>query len=84
MRLIDADELKEAVNAKKVVGRFNTILLIDSAPTVEERPKGEWINTRNYPKRWECSCCGMKSIHIYKFCPNCGAKMKGEEDNENN
>ena len=35
MRLIDADALKEAINDKKVVGRFNTIQLIDNAPTVE-------------------------------------------------
>ena len=34
MRLIDADALKEAVNKKKVVGRFNTIMLIDNAPIV--------------------------------------------------
>ena len=34
MRLIDSDALKEEVNKKKVVGRFNTILLIDNAPTV--------------------------------------------------
>lgn len=35
MRLIDADALKVEVNNKKVVGRFNTLLLIDNAPTVE-------------------------------------------------
>ena len=35
MRLIDADALKEEVNKKKVVGRFNTLSLIDNAPTVE-------------------------------------------------
>lgn len=34
MRLIDADALIEEVNKKKVVGRFNTIMLIDNAPTV--------------------------------------------------
>lgn len=34
MRLIDADKLKEEVNNKRVVGRFNTIQLIDDAPTV--------------------------------------------------
>lgn len=33
MRLIDADALKEEFNKKKVVGRFNTIMLIDNAPT---------------------------------------------------
>lgn len=35
MRLIDADALKEEVNKKNVVGRFNTLVLIDNAPTVE-------------------------------------------------
>ena len=35
MRLIDADALKEEINKKKVVGRFNTLSLIDAAPTVE-------------------------------------------------
>ena len=35
VRLIDANALKEEVNKKKVVGRFNTLLLIDNAPTVE-------------------------------------------------
>lgn len=34
MRLIDADALKEVVNNKNVVGRFNTIQLIDNAPTI--------------------------------------------------
>lgn len=35
IRLIDANALKEEVNKKNVVGRFNTIMLIDNAPTVE-------------------------------------------------
>lgn len=41
MRLIDADALKEEFNKKKVVGRFNTIALIDNAPTVEPEPISE-------------------------------------------
>lgn len=36
MRLIDADALKEEINKKQVVGRFNTILLIDSMPTISD------------------------------------------------
>lgn len=39
MRLIDADALKEEINKKKVVGRFNTIMLIDNAPTVDALPR---------------------------------------------
>ena len=42
MRLIDADALKEEVNKKKVVGRFNTLLLIDNAPTVNIIQFKDW------------------------------------------
>lgn len=57
----------------------------------EDRPKGEWIvNMLNYESI--CSVCGAnESDFIYgtemwyglgksKFCPNCGAKMKGADD----
>ena len=37
MRPIDADALIEEVNKKQVVGRFNTIMLINDAPTVEQK-----------------------------------------------
>lgn len=60
---------------------------IESVPTVDVQPiaEGEWL--------WEfadngwanhiCSRCGWTlntDIHVrmdYRFCPNCGAKMKG-------
>lgn len=35
-----------------------------------------------------CSLCGKRfcdiinSVTLYRFCPNCGAKMDGEEDRE--
>lgn len=35
MKLIDADALKAEINVKNVVGRFNTLLLIDNAPEVD-------------------------------------------------
>lgn len=34
MRPVDADALKEEVNKKKVVGRFNVLSLIDAAQTI--------------------------------------------------
>lgn len=36
IRLIDANALKEEVNKKRVVGRFNVLNLIDNAPTIKE------------------------------------------------
>lgn len=94
MRLIDADALKEEVNKKNIVGRFNTLLLIDNAPTVEptfglfkellctdceKRPQGEYINgTQGY----YCSLCYEIDYAYYdhKFCPYCGADMRGKEE----
>lgn len=51
--------------------------------------KGKWIDTEpdkdkwhksNNP--WKCSCCGHRAgkdkYKTYKFCPWCGADMRGE------
>ena len=54
-------------------------------PSAEK--KGEWIGIDDYPHEdWECSVCGgifcgndafREEAH---FCPNCGARMEGEDD----
>lgn len=54
----------------------------------EDRPKGHWIYPsypNNYPYMWKsiCSNCntGFPTINKdYKYCPNCGADMRGEAD----
>ena len=61
--------------------------MIEEAPTVE-RPRGEWINhldlTEDYcGESKQCSLCGYKDYNTrrflwHKFCPNCGADMRGE------
>lgn len=130
MRLIDADALKDEINKKKVVGRFNTLLLIDSAETVEPekpqddilhkipkdfvydtetsefycyrnkytgkeihivkepksyiltRPIGEWIKCEN--GYIMCPFCKTDTKHgtWWEYCPKCGAKLKGNETND--
>ena len=53
-----------------------------------DRPQGEWIaKTENYHSHWVCSECGAWALLEYneqmclsKFCPNCGARMKGADD----
>lgn len=91
MRLIDADEFRELIdggydlnfddvpNTKKELLR-----MIDDAPTVDavERKQGKWVD--GY-----CSECGC-DVPAYiidwkwqkdmdaKFCPMCGADMRGE------
>ena len=51
-----------------------------------ERKKGKWINRSLnilYPEweRYTCSVCGEHS-NRYDYCPNCGADMRGERDEE--
>ena len=59
---------------------------IRNIPTVEvaDRPQGEWLN---YKDEHTCSVC--KEVVIadwyyeyewYDFCPHCGARMKGADD----
>ena len=64
--------------------------VINGIPTIEPK-RGEWIvNISNYKS--VCSVCGANETdYIYgtemwyglgesKFCPNCGARMKGADD----
>ena len=69
---------------------------IQNAPTVElrmvngviipiERPQGEWIKHSTYKDVLICSKCNHGSNQVYdtfNFCPNCGAKMTKEAENE--
>ena len=48
-----------------------------------KQKEGEWLPTcDNHPlvNKYECSCCREESMRG-KYCPNCGAKMKGGEAN---
>ena len=63
-----------------VLGVKKYILAIPSA----DRPQGEWEDYDRYMKC--CSKCGwIHDILHYgaHFCPNCGANMKGADDEDN-
>ena len=50
------------------------------------RPQGEWIEVDDYFIRCKCSICGWEShkyeddVYGMSYCPNCGARMKGTDD----
>lgn len=60
--------------------------------------EGEWISEwggwRGYTLTVKCSICGAEALYRYdgydtdvdrvysRYCPNCGARMKGEKDGE--
>lgn len=85
MRLIDADALKFDIMC--VYGSNpQYINWLNHAPTVDAVPvrHGKWLpENRTMDAFWVCSCCGFPSeahgaFKIYKFCPNCGARMDAE------
>lgn len=98
MELIDKNALKikligEELDAyAKADFRFAQALsifhgLISKAPIVEERKNGHW-KCEDYllGTTHRCSRCGENygmPHKIYNFCPNCGAKMENNGDNDN-
>ena len=58
------------------------IRLIPSA----DRPQGEWVSDYSSPVAYRCTACNtLQHWSViqngrYRFCPNCGAKMKGADD----
>lgn len=56
--------------------------IIAQGITVEkERPTGEWV--KEFADLYYCSRCRSEPFgdNHYHYCPNCGAKMKGETNN---
>lgn len=95
MRLIDADELIQEIRENNEGYYFNSsaereanfakvdyaIDRIREAPTIEERPQGEWIIKSNGTTNYHaCSECGHAGDFQDKFCRDCGADMRGKEN----
>lgn len=102
MRLIDADELKGykfvttscylRSNYENGYSRykqgFNDAIdsIINNAPTVEERPTGEWKldDTEQF-----CYCSNCEDTYYprpldpsWYFCPHCGARMEDTHEQD--
>ena len=93
MRIIDADALREEWLYENGMFEPNDVLgSIDDQPTIDAVPivHGEWEKARpkgivSYADGYaECSNCHDTIWCGWKmnYCPNCGAKMKGEDDAE--
>lgn len=89
--LISRKALKEAINRPFWEGwEWEFICkMIDNAPIIETRLQGRWIyngfkyrcsNCGKTPKT--LGCCGSTVFmeENFKFCPNCGTKMKKSDE----
>ena len=58
---------------------------IDTFPSAD-RPQGEWkrrLVDNGFNADWVCSECGYRvktDFVSFNFCPNCGCRMKGVDD----
>lgn len=87
--LISREELKrefETIFYNDSYDLLMTERLIDDAPTVEARPKGEWeyvgmgiYECTNCKAEYEAGIADHCNINNseFKYCPNCGADMRG-------
>ena len=54
-----------------------------------KRKKGKWIKISitddGYAINYRCSCCKGDDVkYPWKYCPNCGAEMRGESNENDN
>ena len=93
VHLLDDGTLEIHVTDYKMVKRvlveddnnFGNLFYEDKA----DRPQGEWIYIDepiigNPYGRYKCSKCNLEEPFESDFCPNCGAKMKGADDDIDN
>lgn len=86
---------KEAVEFEEMAigygaGLTAAMEIVKAAPTIEPK-RGRWEITDAYPHNVYCSECYTRFAQTHwavwedgslprKFCPNCGARMEGEDE----
>jgi hypothetical protein len=90
MRILDADALLKMINSKKgmigCTGLRNYInVMAKDDKDIVKREKGKWIYPTDVLGFCRCECCGalwgrdLYENRFFKYCPRCGADMRGEE-----
>ena len=91
-RYIDADKLYEdmqwSIQHDMYDKPFDYLAEIDCQPTadVRENVRGEWKKRKDKPlQNWyQCSNCGAICGETPKYCSECGADMRGDNNGKRN
>ena len=78
-RYIDLDEAK--ARTTQLIHGYEVEQWLDTIPSIDiDRPQGEWIKDAEWWCVYKCSVCGDTFDELTNYCPNCGARMKGADD----
>ena len=89
LEILEREEVYHSDLPQRADGVRDAIMDVISAPTVDAVPvvHGRWNCSDDLYESAICSCCGWDTTepwgHIknwFQFCPNCGAKMDGKDD----
>ena len=90
---IEREGLLDEISAARDNGGMDAIVAgtltryIKRAPAADVRPvvrgRWRWVGQDQWNDCYECSQCGKMNTDNSNFCPNCGADMRGgNEDGE--
>ena len=90
MRPIDADALIAWIKgSQQMTSKMKCVIAkIETMPDAVSVVHGEWIiSYMGGRKQTECSACGKSfttyDVYGWNYCPWCGAKMDGADDDNN-
>jgi len=86
-RLLKESDVIEAFKGREslIHDVYTATAIIRSVPSAD-RPQGEWkrrLVDNGFNADWVCSECGYRvktDFVSFNFCPNCGCRMKGADD----
>ena len=78
--LIDNAPTVETFTKDDVAGAYNEGYICGGREN--KRPKGEWIVREGEPMEYECPFCGELNCCKGNFCPDCGADMRGDTNDD--
>ena len=63
--------------------RYHVLSMAIKAMRADPVKHGRWEYIGGYGYQYRCSNCVKCAEHRSAYCPNCGARMEGEEDERN-
>lgn len=84
-RAISLNVIKKWLNDNGIYGYDKQIEQLP--PVTPQRPTGHWIeHLHQSGETWDCECskCGVLTEDDSNYCPNCGADMRGNDNESGN